>query len=199
MSARYVANTRELRVQRTYRLLKEAFVCLLEEKGYDQITVQEICEKAMVRRTTFYQHFENKQDFLHWFIREKQHEFSRVGAEAIAPDNIREYYVHLLKSLIRYLNENDQFVHILLDAGLRGRMLIDSFADACAEDLAHRMEGSAGFREKYGDLPLSLFSEYYIAGMVSAARWWHMNGKPCTEDELVDYIRRIVMRGEHTV
>ena len=41
----------DLRVQRTYKLLGDAFVSLLREKNFDQLTVREICDRAMVRRT----------------------------------------------------------------------------------------------------------------------------------------------------
>ena len=63
MASRSAVNNKDLRVKRTYKMLKEAFTVLLSQRPFEQLTVQEICEKAMVRRTTFYQHFEDKHDF----------------------------------------------------------------------------------------------------------------------------------------
>ena len=45
-------------------LMVEALLLLLEKKEYDSITVKEICEKAGVNRSTFYKHYDTKDDLL---------------------------------------------------------------------------------------------------------------------------------------
>ena len=52
----------DLRVRRTNKMIIEAFIQLVEEKGYDQITVQDISQRAMINRATFYAHYKDKQD-----------------------------------------------------------------------------------------------------------------------------------------
>src|SRR5262245_57855262 len=52
------------RVRRTRRLLREALLSLTLEKGYDQVTVQEVLDRADVGRATFYAHFTDKDDLL---------------------------------------------------------------------------------------------------------------------------------------
>src|SRR5215203_561868 len=52
------------RVQRTRELLQKAAMELMEEKGYDGITVGDITERANLGRTTFYLHYQNKADLL---------------------------------------------------------------------------------------------------------------------------------------
>ena len=59
----------DLRVEKTYKLLTSAFEALLEEKLVSDITVKELCERAMVRRATFYAHFADKNDFLRFYVR----------------------------------------------------------------------------------------------------------------------------------
>ena len=54
----------DLRVRRTRKLLGEALVSLVGEKGYDAVSVAEIAERAMVNRATFYLHYEDKYDLL---------------------------------------------------------------------------------------------------------------------------------------
>ena len=49
------------RIQRTRSALLQAFVSLLlEPRRYDQIKVGDIVERANVGRSTFYEHFRNK-------------------------------------------------------------------------------------------------------------------------------------------
>lgn len=50
------------RVARTRTRLERAFFHLMQEKGYDAVTIQDICERASVGRSTFYTHFTGKDD-----------------------------------------------------------------------------------------------------------------------------------------
>ena len=52
------------RSQRTRRLLHQAIMSLMQEKRYDTITVQDIIDRADVGRSTFYAHFQDKEDLL---------------------------------------------------------------------------------------------------------------------------------------
>ena len=52
------------RVQRTRQLLNEALMALIVEKGYDAITVQNLIDRANLGRSTFYAHYQDKDDLL---------------------------------------------------------------------------------------------------------------------------------------
>jgi AcrR family transcriptional regulator len=52
------------RVQRTRYALRDALISLLEESGWDDINIQNLCERANVGRSTFYMHFQNKEELL---------------------------------------------------------------------------------------------------------------------------------------
>jgi AcrR family transcriptional regulator len=57
-------NEADPRVKRTRKLLKDAFVELLGEKGFAALTVRDVAERATVNRATFYAHFEDKHALL---------------------------------------------------------------------------------------------------------------------------------------
>lgn len=52
------------RVVRTRRTLRDALIGLIHEKGWDAISVQDICARADVGRSTFYTHFADKEELL---------------------------------------------------------------------------------------------------------------------------------------
>ncbi len=58
------------RVRRTRQMLDQAFMELVNEKGFQAVNVQEITERAGVNRATFYAHFSDKFALLNYSIRE---------------------------------------------------------------------------------------------------------------------------------
>ncbi|MGC4069421.1 MAG: TetR/AcrR family transcriptional regulator [Polyangiaceae bacterium] len=51
-------------MRRTRRLLREALVELTLERGWDSVSVLDVCAKADIGRSTFYVHFADKEDLL---------------------------------------------------------------------------------------------------------------------------------------
>jgi len=54
----------DLRVLKTKKAIKEAFLSLVKEKSYSKITVKDIVEEALINRNTFYLHYLDKDDLL---------------------------------------------------------------------------------------------------------------------------------------
>ncbi|HEY3228936.1 MAG TPA: TetR/AcrR family transcriptional regulator [Roseiflexaceae bacterium] len=63
-------NAVDPRVKRTRKLLLDAFLSVMGEKGFDDITVQDIAMRATVNRATFYAHFVDKYALVDELIRE---------------------------------------------------------------------------------------------------------------------------------
>ena len=186
----------DLRVQRTYKLLGDAFVSLLREKNFDQITVREICERAMVRRTTFYQHFKDKQDFLVWFIRGKQKEFLRQANFSGDPiTGIDDYLTGILAEVLRFLRKYRQYIDAIRSSVPGSISPLRIFGDAWVKDLTVILEKYVehpGFA-----LPASpaLAAEYYAGGVLAAVRWWYVNGCDGSVEDLVAAIKALANNG----
>ena len=67
----------DLRQRKTRRQLTQALVELMEARPFQELSVTDICRQAMVHRTTFYAHFTDKQELLHYLM-------SQVEQECIA-------------------------------------------------------------------------------------------------------------------
>src|SRR5215469_12112564 len=57
-----------LRVKRTKILLREALIALIEERGFNTLTVGELTERAMVSRAAFYRSYQDKYDLVEQFF-----------------------------------------------------------------------------------------------------------------------------------
>ena len=58
------------RIVRTRQLLQQSFTALMTEKGFQNLTVQDVTDRAGVNRATFYAHFEDKYALLNYTVRE---------------------------------------------------------------------------------------------------------------------------------
>ena len=72
----------DLRIKKTYRALFEAFTELLEEHRFEDVTVAMLCDRAMIRRTTFYKHFRDKNDYFAFYIDELMSGLPQKRADA---------------------------------------------------------------------------------------------------------------------
>ena len=50
----------DIRYLRTEKLIFDALISLLSEKSYEKISVQDITDRAMINRATFYAHYADK-------------------------------------------------------------------------------------------------------------------------------------------
>lgn len=57
-------DTTDRRVQRTRRALRDALIAVILERGWDSTSIQTVCERADVGRSTFYTHFADKEELL---------------------------------------------------------------------------------------------------------------------------------------
>ncbi len=88
------------RILRTRKLLEQAFILLMDEKGFQEMTIQDITERATVNRATFYAHFEDKYDMLDSFIRQY---FNQALADKVPISPI--YTVERLQQIIITVKE----------------------------------------------------------------------------------------------
>ena len=90
------------RVLRTRDILGDALVELMHEKPFDDITVQEVLDRAGVARSTFYQHYSDKDDLLLSDVEDFFKMFStlltRKGAppQRLAP--VAEFFSHIAEA-----------------------------------------------------------------------------------------------------
>src|SRR5512147_2330783 len=87
-----------LRVRRTQRLLREALIELIEERGFDALTVGEIAERAMVSRAAFYRNYQDKYDLVEQIFAEAMQALLEAVAEprtAHSPEIWVRFFEHI--------------------------------------------------------------------------------------------------------
>lgn len=180
----------DLRILKTHKALCDAFFHMLEEKKFEDITVNELCERSMVRRATFYKHFADKYEFFAFFIREIQDSFNTDIKEYKKEENPCSYYVYLFKNSVRLLKEHQKIVDSVLKSSVFPTLL-EIISDEIYRNVLLNMNETI----KAG-MSLSVSTEFlasfYTGGIVQTLRLWLTMPNQVSEDKLADEVEKII-------
>ena len=108
----------DLRVKKTKKALTEAFFKLLNEKPFEEITINELCDRADVRRATFYKHYTDKLNFLTSIVKSLRNTFDTIIWKSDKPDTTSKYYVAYAKRVVAFISENEKLINNLVESEL---------------------------------------------------------------------------------
>lgn len=77
----------DLRVVKTHKAIREAFILLLSEQEYNDIAIQAILERAKVNRATFYKYYSGKGDLARQMIDDFKQEVSQLFQDRLNADS----------------------------------------------------------------------------------------------------------------
>lgn len=100
----------DLRLQKTYLALHNSFAQLLEEKRFEDLTVNELCERAMIRRTTFYKHFADKYEYFSFYLKEVTATFRGSLPSDATADKADAYLIHMCRELLHFIKMHERLV-----------------------------------------------------------------------------------------
>lgn len=111
-----ITNPQDLRVVRTRQALSQSLFTLLHQKPFEDISVSEICQMAMVRRATFYLHFGDKFGLLSYAISSIQAQFlaNSTPIKDDANNSPLGFYLAMIEQCFEYFEENHQLIHRLM-------------------------------------------------------------------------------------
>lgn len=120
----------DLRIVKTHKLIRAAFIELLQEMDFEQIRVHHITERALVNRSTFYKYYSGKSDLAGKIIAELKKEYSQAIEERFKADNPSLFLEgftnmiyqkrHLILALLKIKTRRHhlyQDIHAILKAG----------------------------------------------------------------------------------
>ena len=117
------ANT-DRRIARSKRALRTALIELMEERGLDGLSVNDLCARADLNRGTFYNHFHDKDDLLTTLEDEVIADLERIQEQMkdltvmdLVRYRTRKQPLPFLVDLFDYLREQGDFLHAVTGPG----------------------------------------------------------------------------------
>ncbi|MGM0217918.1 TetR family transcriptional regulator [Enterococcus sp. AZ126] len=185
---------------RTRKMIIEAFFHLVEEKGYDGITIQDIADEAMINRATFYAHFKDKQDLYEQIFDFAINAFTSVidTEQIIVSNRIKVKQIEFLLTNI-YINiqKNKNFFLTIMD-GSSNELLRKKLADIIYEKYAD-IFSKLKITENDIEVPIDFIIEYMTSIFIGTLHWWITSDTDMSPNHLARLVIKLVGNGHLTV
>ena len=180
------------RQKKTRQAIFDALAELLMSKTYEKITIQDIIEKADVGRSTFYAHFETKDELLHSICSELLSHIVHAAHDGSHTHGLKEcdekplsVFCHRLK----HLQENDHNIMRLL-ACESNKIFIGYFSRLVEEVVRTQLP----LKESAARLgvPEEFLLQHITQSYISMVEWWLKSNPELTPQELDEYFRAVI-------
>lgn len=162
-----------LRVRRMRILLREALVTMVEERGFDALTVGALTERAMVSRAAFYRTYRDKYDLVEQIFEEAMSALVSAVGE-FGREHPTDVWIRFFEHVTRY----DRLYRALL-----GKKGSPWFVQKMRARLAELIEEHGSLEDQRGPgMTAHPFSDLFIpdlvaAMVVEAITWWLEQGQ----------------------
>jgi AcrR family transcriptional regulator len=187
----FMSKKTDLRILRSKHSIREAFIQLLNEKGYEAITIQDIADKAMINRNTFYLHYQNKPDLLNTCIDELLEEMK--NALALCPSSKSPVNVSKLEQVMQTILE-----HIIDNISFYKAMLVEEnrihvFQTKMENIIKSRIND--GIEHTQLEISKEFLLQYIASAFMGVVVWWLKNDLIYSPREIATQFVKILTQG----
>jgi AcrR family transcriptional regulator len=182
------------RIPRTRGMLQHALTSLILKKGYEAITIQDICDEANVGRSTFYAHYTSKDDLKRkGFEHLRKQLVDRQRAAQAAPGDIKDRNFGFSLTMFEHARDHIDLYRALV--GGRGGTVSLGQIRQILSDLV-RNEFAAPVGNNSGDtIPRELVVQYVAGAYMAVLTWWLDGGAKLPPKRIDTMFRRLATEG----
>jgi len=193
-------NMIDLRVVRTTEAIRNALVELIEEKGFDSITVKDITTRARINRGTFYAHYQDKYDLMTRCEDEimagmadiaKKMFPSLIEQFAHSPFRIKIY--PFVVAIFEYLSQHSRFMKAAL--GPKGDMSFQTRLKAFMQEMMMGSRPDELINEDECLVPPKYFATYVGSAHIGVIQKWLEGGNQEPPEEMARMLTTILEHG----
>lgn len=183
------------RITRTKAALHLALLELVKEKGYAAVTVEEITTRANLGRTTFYLHYQDKEELL---LENLDQHLTDLVDEIISRPLIqwfRESKGNLIKSIFETVKENSEIFSLITRE--QSNKVYDRFRSIIEKVVKKLIDESPWARSGIPRLTISLdyITDYFSGAMWASIVWWARRDFAQSTDEMAQNFRFLFFPG----
>lgn len=183
--------TEDKRVRRTQKLLGEALIAEALEKGYKNITIQDVTRRADIGYRTYFRHYTGLDELLVSVAQDRLDQFYEI-LDLPLPGEMSEdpveFFHRIGHTLFQHIQDNQQvFRFLLLDNSLRF-VLDPIMSRACqkAEILLANLPQE--------NIPAGVAANHIISSVFSLMRWWLENDLPHSPQKMGEIFTEMIIK-----
>ena len=178
------------RIRRTHELLRAALLELVKEQGFEGLSVRQITDRANVGRTTFYAHFDGKEELLlagFDDLHERLHRHGRVARAGMAGQPARPFGFG--RELFEHVDEYREVFQAMV--GRRSGEMAQARMKGLLVELVRNevQRGPAPVRS--GDLRREVLVQSIAGALSGLLDWWMRERPPLAPAEMDGAFRRM--------
>lgn len=177
-----------------------SFFKLVETKGYEAVTIQDIADEAMINRATFYAHFKDKQHLYDAIFTFTLSAFTAIldSQQLVNGNRVRVKHIEeLLTQLYINIQENKSFFLTIMDNNFN-----EHFRKRLAEIIEEKYAtifSQLRITENDIDVPIDFVIEYMTSIFIGTLHWWITSETDMTPNHLAQLVIKLVGNGHLTV
>ncbi|MDO9302291.1 MAG: TetR/AcrR family transcriptional regulator [Anaerolineales bacterium] len=181
------------RIQRTRQGLQDALLALILEKGFDAVTVQDVIDRANVGRSTFYAHFQDKEDLL---LSGFEHLRTEFEGFFLGQELTDEGPWALSLSMFQHA-ENHRDLYKALAGKQGGNIALAHIQKYLYAYLLEHLKEQLPKRKK--TISPEVLTHFISSSFISLLTWWLNNDSSYSAAQMNDYFRQLVQPGVNAI
>lgn len=183
------------RVQRTRKLLIDSLMALIAEQSYESITVQDIIDRANLGRSTFYLHYQDKEDLMQSSIEGVVSNLIHGIENSSNIDKESWNPTHILLTLPIFRHAQEQ--HRFHKAMVRGRG-VEILTTEIQRLLSGHIQEKINLLLSDGRVPAippPVLAKYLSGTLLTLLFWWLDNNMPYSPERMDEIFQELTMPG----
>ncbi|NMA02064.1 MAG: TetR/AcrR family transcriptional regulator [Clostridia bacterium] len=190
-------STEDRRITRTKEAICAALVALIEEKGFEALSVKDIAIKANINRGTFYLHYKDKFDLLDQTLDQVVQDMERILLEIrlVSVADFKETWIPkaIATKLFEYFNDNASLIQAILVT--KGNfVLVTKLKQLMLKNIFEKDEAISIKKEKLL-VPCEYLASYIASAHFGVVQEWLDRGRRETPEEMAEILLNITFRG----
>ena len=178
----------DLRVQRTRQSIRNALLELVNETDFESITIQQIADKAMINRVTFYKHYQDKYDLMERMMRDMMEGMS-ASVERLLKEPSDELVYKAFTSWLKEIGKNQSFYRLVL--GKQANAIFAAHLLIYLEEKVTQIHYQI-YQNNNPTLQDVIGLRFITSGFLGVSEWWLSQKKPPPEEEVAALIHDII-------
>lgn len=179
-------NKNDLRVKKTKNALYNTLMELMKTKSFEEIKVSDICSEALINRSTFYAHYNDKYELLKDAIDNLKNSLIEELNKNVQTSNTKEYYLEMISILLNHIEEKRSiYQQIMLNN--RNSIMVDILYDVLDHDITSKIK-----KNKNEKIPGEIIAKFYIGAVFNVGLIFLKNEKKYSKQEILEYLNKLI-------